>query len=120
VPARSVRIVNASRGTVLAERAEMADSFWARGCGLLGRSTLPAGEGLLIVPARAVHCIGMAFPIDVVHLDRAGRVLKVVANLRPHRFGPLVWRSRAVVELPAGTAATTGTREGDEVELQPL
>ena len=118
--ARRVRVVNATHGTVLAERAEVADSFWSRGRGLLGRSALPAGEGLIIEPARAVHCVGMTFPIDVIHLAREGRVLKVVSNLRPYRFGPFVRHSHRVVELPAGAAAAASTRVGDQVELQEV
>ena len=117
---RRVRVVNTSRGTVLAEQADVADSFWTRGRGLLGRSSLPAGEGLVIVPAKSVHCIGMAFPIDVVHVDRGGQVLKVVRSLRPQRFGPLVWRSHLVVELPAGVADATGTKAGDTLELEDV
>ena len=116
---RAVRVVNATRATVLAERAGLADAFATRARGLLGRAALPAGEGLVIRPCNAVHTLGMAFPIDVVHLDAEGRVLHVVAGLKPWRLGPLVHHSRAVVELPAGRAAATGTEPGDLVELRP-
>ena len=92
----------------------------ARLRGLLGRAELPDGEALVIVPASSVHCLGMAFPIDVLHLARDGMVLKVVPDLKPWRLGPLVWRSHSVVELPAGTAAATETQPGDRVELEPL
>ena len=102
---------------MLATRAEVADSFWARLRGLLGRAELPAGDGLVLVPAGSVHCLGMAFPIDVLHLARDGRVLRVVPELKPWRLGPLVGRSHSVVELPAGTAAATDTRAGDRIEL---
>ncbi len=118
--ARQVRVLNTTRGTMLAERADVADSFWSRGRGLLGRAALKPGQGLVIVPARAVHCIGMAFPIDVLHLDHQGRVLRVVPNLRPYRFGPLVWRSHYVVELPAGSTLAAMTSPGDVVALQPI
>src|SRR5215208_5812611 len=101
---RQVRVLNTTRGTILAERADLADSFCARGRGLLGRARLAPGEGLVIVPAQAVHCVGMTFPIDVIHILRDGRVARVVPNLRPYRFGPPVWRSHYVVELPVGTA----------------
>lgn len=114
-----VRVVNVTRGTVLAERAQLADSFLGRACGLLGRATLPPGEGLVIRPCRSVHTFGMAFPIDVIHLDGDGRVIKILAGLPPHRFGPLIWRSHAVLELPASTAAATGTQHGDVIELGP-
>jgi hypothetical protein len=59
----------------------------------------------------------MTFPIDVVHLDADSRVLRVVADLRPWRLGPLVRGSRLVVELPAGIVRATGTRVGDVVQL---
>ena len=115
---RPLRVVNATRGTVLAERADLADSVLARARGLLGRATLAPGEGLVLRPCNAVHTLGMAFPIDVVHLDADSRVLRVVADLRPWRLGPLVRGSRVVVELPAGTALATGTGQGDEVRLE--
>jgi uncharacterized membrane protein (UPF0127 family) len=115
---RQVRIVNLTRRVVLAERADLADSFLTRARGLLGRSAPAPGEGLVIRPCNAVHTVGMTFSIDVIHLDADSRVLRVVADLRPWRFGPLVRGSRVVFELPAGTALATGTRQGDEVRLE--
>jgi uncharacterized protein len=115
---RQVRIVNVTRGAVLAERADLADSLFARARGLLGRSGLAPGDGLIIRPCSAVHTVGMTFPIDVVHLGADSRVLRVVADLRPWRLGPLVRGSRVVVELPAGTTRATGTSEGDLVQLE--
>src|SRR5215210_470475 len=97
-----LRVVNATRGSVLAERVEVAASSWRRMRGLLGRPPLAAGEGLLIVPCQGVHTMGMAYPIDVVHLDRDGVVRKVLRAIKPWRHGPLVWRSRMVLELAAG------------------
>jgi uncharacterized membrane protein (UPF0127 family) len=114
---RSVRIVNESRGAVLATRATVADSFWSRFRGLLGRPELAEGDGLVIEPCSSVHMLGMSFAIDALHLDRSGTVLRVVPELRPNRFGPLVRHSHTVLELPAGTAAATGTVAGDRVAI---
>jgi uncharacterized membrane protein (UPF0127 family) len=116
---RHVRVVNVTRNVVLAERADLADSFLTRARGLLGRSAPASGDGLVIRPCNAVHTVGMTFPIDVIHLDADSRVLRVVADLRPWRLGPLVRGSRVVVELPAGTASATGTEQGDAIQLQP-
>ena len=113
-----LRVVNHSRDTVLAECAEVAASSWRRMRGLLGRSALVAGQGLLIAPCQGVHTLGMRYPIDVVHLDRDGVVRKVLHAVRPWRLGPMVWRSRCVLELPAGAAAETVV--GDQVALLPL
>jgi uncharacterized membrane protein (UPF0127 family) len=120
---RTVRVVNLDTGHELAARAGVATSFWARGRGLLGRRALPPGEGLVIEACRQVHMFFMAFPIDVLHVRRLtpeeGEVTRVLEALRPNRLGPWVWRSDYVVELPAGTAARTGTRVGHRIALRP-
>ena len=113
-----LRVVNLSRDTVVAECAEVAASSWRRMRGLLGRPALVAGQGLLIVPCQGIHTLGMHYPIDVVHLDRHGVVRKGLHAVRPWRFGPLVWRSRCVLELPSGAAGETVT--GDQLVLAPL
>jgi uncharacterized membrane protein (UPF0127 family) len=116
----SVRVRNLSRETDLACNASMADSFWRRLRGLLGRTGLEQGEGLVIVPCSSVHMLGMRFPLDVLHLDRSGTVLRALPNLKPGQLGPLVWRSHVAVELPAGTIAASGTMAGDRVVLEPV
>ncbi len=113
-----VRIVNQSRGAVLAARASVADTFWSRFRGLLGRTELTEGDGLVIEPCGSVHMLGMKFSVDALHLDRGGTVLRVVPELRPNRFGPLVRRSHTVLELPAGTAAATGAVAGAQVAIE--
>src|SRR3954470_8578511 len=116
--AASVRVRNVSRETDLASCASMADSFWRRLRGLLGRDGLERGEGLVIVPCNSVHMLGMRFPLDVLHLDRSGTVVRALPNLRPGQFGPMVWRSHMAVELPVGTIAASGTVAGDRVSIE--
>lgn len=112
---RAVRVENATRGTVLAERAELADTPWRRLKGLLGRSGLLSGEGLVIRPCQGIHTWFMAFPIDVLHVDRAGVVRRIVDAMAPNRVGPIVWDARYVVELPAGAARASSTQVGDRL-----
>jgi uncharacterized membrane protein (UPF0127 family) len=111
-------VVNATSGQTLAERADVAATSWRRMRGLLGRPPLAPGQGLLIRPCQGVHTLGMAYPIDVVHLDRELVVRKVLRGLRPWRIGPLVWRASIILELPAGVA--DGTSDGDRLTLEPL
>ena len=94
----------------------MADTSRKRRTGLLGRESLPAGQGLWIAPCEAVHTIGMKFPIDVLFLDRAKKVLKVREKMGPARIAVCL-RAYSVLELPAGTAAATGTAPGDQLEF---
>lgn len=106
-------IENRTRGTLVAERAEVANRSWSRLKGLLGRSRFEPGQALVITPCQGVHTLFMAFPIDVVHVDRRGVVQRIIPELAPNRFGPVLWDTHYVVELPAGTARLTGTQIGD-------
>jgi len=87
--------------------------------GLLGRRSLPAGEGLLIRPAPSIHTFFMRFPIDAVFLSRAGEVMKISADVRP-------WRTRscrrayAVLELAAGEAERRGITARDHLTAEAL
>ena len=113
-----MRLVNATRGTVLAERAGLARRALERLRGLLGRSSLPEGEGLVIEPCTSIHTFFMRFPIDVLFLDAQGRVLRAIAALGPWRATRIYPRAARVAELPAGTLLRTGTAEGDLVRME--
>jgi uncharacterized membrane protein (UPF0127 family) len=97
---------------VARSQAWLAETFWARSRGLLGRPPLRPGEALKIAPCNSIHCFFMRVPIDVVFLNAAGVVLKVCINVRPWR-GRIKWRAKAVVELAAGEASRLGLQEGD-------
>lgn len=113
----SLRAVNRTRNAVLVERGHIADNAWSRLCGLLGHPPLQPGEGLLLRGEKAIHTIGMTFAIDVLFLDRGGRVVHLIHSMQPLRLSPFVSRAVDVLELPAGTLARTGTTVGDEVIL---
>lgn len=113
-----MRIRNATRGTQLASQAQAAGSFASRLVGLLGRSSLRAGEALVLDPCSSVHTAFMRFPIDVVYVDRDGKVVKVVSDLKPFRASGVLRGRCSVIELPSGTAASTRTIPGDEISFE--
>jgi uncharacterized membrane protein (UPF0127 family) len=115
--APSVHRLRTSDGTVVCERCELPESWFARMRGLLGRSSLEPGSGMLIDAAPSVHMFFMRFPIDVLFLDRDWRVVRVVHGLRPWRVAG-ARRAVAALELPAGTAAEAGIEEGDVLYLE--
>jgi uncharacterized protein len=109
-------IVNLTRGNTVCV-GELADRPLSRMRGLIGRSGLPAGEGLLLRPAPSIHTAFMRFPIDALFLDGDLRVLQVVEGLRPWRMASKRG-ARAVLELSAGESARRGVRVGDQLELR--
>lgn len=110
-----VRVVNRSRdGSVVCERALVADNPLLRLRGLLGRASLPAGEGMLFRGESSIHSAFMRFRFDAVFMDRDFRVVGLAQDIPP-------WRARAVkgarniLELAAGEIARTGVRVGDQL-----
>ena len=112
----TARVLGAG-GAVVCERCEVPKSSFARARGLLGRTGLERGSGMLIDAAPSVHMFFMRFPIDVVFLDRDWKVVRVVHGLRPWRVAG-ARRAVAALELPAGTAAEAGIEEGDVLSLE--
>jgi uncharacterized membrane protein (UPF0127 family) len=101
-------------GEVVVDQCVVADSPVSRLRGLLGRSELRPGEGLLLRPASAIHTCFMRFPIDAVFLDEEMRVLRISDDLRPWRAASRRG-ARAVLELPAGESARRGLAVGENL-----
>jgi hypothetical protein len=59
----------------------------------------------------------MKFPIDLVYLDRRLRVRKVRHAVPPWRLSACL-TAHSILELPAGSAAETGTMVGDELSIE--
>jgi uncharacterized membrane protein (UPF0127 family) len=101
-------------GRVVCERCDEARTLGERTRGLLGRKGLEPGEGLLIRRTSSIHTFFMAFPIDVVFLDRSERVRSIARGVRPFRVR-LRPGSRSVLELAAGEAARVGIEPGSRL-----
>jgi len=111
--------VRTAGGTIVCERCEVPGSTFARMRGLLGRSGLEPGTGMLIDAAPSVQMFFMRFPIDVVFLDRDFTIVGIRHRLAPWRVAG-AWKAVAALELPAGAAGQAGLAEGDVLVLEPL
>ncbi len=110
-----MRVENVDRGTVVGDRIRLASSLKDRTVGLLATRHLEPGEGLWIEHAPSIHMFFMRFAIDAVFVSEAGRVTKVVPNLKPWR---VVWWARGArdcLELPVGASAQAQIQVGDEL-----
>ena len=113
---------NETRGTVLAQRVEVAASLWARFMGLMGRAELAPGHALWLA-GNGIHMFFMRFPIDAVFLSRPAsdgsrRVVSTHRAVRPWiGLIPLVRGAESLLELPVGAIDASGTMPGDTVRL---
>ncbi|MEO8252339.1 MAG: DUF192 domain-containing protein [Chloroflexota bacterium] len=117
---RYLRITNITRETSLALRIRVASSLSDRVVGLLRTPEVLPGEGLLIERTSSIHMWFMRYPIDVVFVDRSGRVTRTVSRLKPWR---LVWWARGArdcIELRAGALDGTDTVRGDQLAFEEL
>ncbi len=111
-------IVNERTGRVVASAVEIAGTSEARRRGLLGRDSLDPSAAMIIAPCSSIHTFFMRFVIDVVFVDRGGRVLKIVRDVKPWRIA-LSARAYAVVELNGGAAERGELKLGDQLLLRP-
>jgi uncharacterized membrane protein (UPF0127 family) len=112
---REVFVYNKSKETFLAFRVAFADSIFGRLIGLLGRRSLKPDAGVWIVPANAIHTVGMLFSFDVVMIDKDFRVVSVTEMVKPFRVLLPKRRAESVIELPAHTIFRSRTQVGDQL-----
>ena len=85
--------------------------------GLLGRTGLEAGEGLLLSdPTGSIHMFFMRFAIDAVFLTRDLEVVRVIDGLKPWRLARAGGAKR-ILELGSGEAARLRIEVGDRLVL---
>ncbi len=111
------RIINETRGTVLAQDVRVADGIWSRFWGLMGRKSLAENAGLLLKPSTSIHTAFMRFPIDVVFLSRSLRVVKVVPEMKPFRASIAFGGAHSALELNAGAALKAQVEKDDQLAL---
>jgi len=117
-----VYVYNKTRETFVATDAAIADSYFPRLIGLLGKTKRWAqhGRGLWIVPSRGVHTIGMLFPIDLIFLGKQKEVVHVEEHVRPFRISRVSLKATSVLELPPHTIYRSRTQVGDQFEIARL
>ncbi|HLW52773.1 MAG TPA: DUF192 domain-containing protein [Candidatus Angelobacter sp.] len=118
VEPRKICVRNSTRGTVVGDQVTIADTLLSRVVGLLGKTMLPQGAGLLIHPSQGVHTLGMKFPIDVIFLDRRLRVLEMRRALKPFRMTSLNFTAASVLELPVNAIENSLTEVDDQLAIE--
>ena len=100
---------------------ELADTADERSRGLMHRQTLPRGAGMLFVydePQRAVFWMkNTLIPLDMIFVDRTGRVSHVHGNAIPGDLSPIDGGAKvfAVLEINGGLAERYGIGVGSQM-----
>jgi uncharacterized protein len=116
---RSVNILSVKNKIQIADKCLIAERFFDRLRGLIGKKAMKSGEGMLLKPCNDIHMWFMSIPIDVVFVSRESesQLLKVTSvheNVRPWKILPLSDRKASeTIELPIGTIQRCEIRAGD-------
>jgi uncharacterized membrane protein (UPF0127 family) len=101
----------------LAAHVEAAHGFVGRALGWMGRREPGPGCAIHLSPCGSVHTWFMRFALDLVFLDRAGTVVRVVGNVRPWRVALGGRGAHSVIESPAAAGLAGRVRLGERLVL---
>lgn len=101
---------NSTRIRVLSENDELilenvllADRFFFRLKGLMGKDNLEDDEGLLIRPCNSIHTFFMKFNLDVAFIDKSFEILEIYRDFAPNKLSKIYKDSKFVLEARAGS-----------------
>ena len=107
------QILRKNDQVIILADGEVADGYFSRLVGLIGKRKLAEGQGLLFPKCNSIHMWMMSMPIDVLFLkvnsseEKVAREWTVVSlhrALQPWRILPVTCMSaNDVLELPVGT-----------------
>lgn len=112
-----VKAINTTKNIVIVSRVRVANNPVTRFLGLLPESHLPEDDGLLLVPCRSIHSYFMRFIFDAVFIDKTNKVVHLIENMKPWTASSYIWKSKKVLELPAGTISRKSIEINDIIEF---
>lgn len=102
---------------VLVPNCKIAGDFFSRFFGLMGRRAIGADEAILFPKCDSIHTFFMRFAIDVVMVDREGRVIGVKEAMAPWRLLLPRRGIRHIIELGAHRSRELGITTGTMLQI---
>lgn len=99
-------------------KIKIADNFFARLIGLIGKKNLRRDSGLLIAPCQSIHMLFMRFSIDAIYIDKNFVIKKIVRNLKTWTGFSICLSAWGVVEVAAGEAERLNLKVGEKLEVK--
>mgnify|MGYP006300385265 CR=1 FL=1 len=112
-----VSITNKKNKKLIGSHIKVAKNPISRMIGLLTKSSLPEGTGLLIVPCRSIHSFFMKFEFDAVFLDKNDMVTYLIEEMKPFKVSKYAGKAKKVLELPAKAIKKYDITFGDTLEI---
>ncbi len=97
----------------------IADRYFTRLCGLIGKKEMNRGEGMLFPKCNSIHMWMMSIPLDVVFLktitpQKEWSIVEMRSHLKPWKLLPVnCFKADDVLELPSGTIESIGLKNGE-------
>jgi uncharacterized protein len=113
--AKLYKIKQDETAQLLIENLELAESFFARGKGLLGRKHLAENAALWIKPCNNIHTCFMNFAIDCIFVNKKMQIEKIVSAIKPYKIIGPFWKASSVFETAAGQAEKWNLKVGDQL-----
>lgn len=93
------------------------NTFFKRLKGLMFQIKPLQNEAVVLEPCNSIHMFFMFFPIDVVFLNQANRVVRVKENVKPWTVIFPVKHAYKTIELPVGSIMKHSITEGCIVKV---
>ena len=95
---------------------KVADSFFSRLLGLMGKKEMKDNQALLITKCNSIHTFFMRFNMDAVFFDKNMVVKKSVKSIKPCSVAA-EWSSSAVLEFMSKGNEKTQVEENDKIKI---
>jgi uncharacterized protein len=105
-------------GQVVLGNCLIANHFFSRFLGLMGRRGMPSIDALVFPACNSIHTFFMRFSIDVVLCDSRGEIVEIVTAMAPWRL--LLPRKHVthIIEMKAGRCAELEIVTGNRLECE--
>lgn len=109
-----IKLISKENEVVL-ENVVIADSFFSRLKGLMGKNTIKDDEGLLIRPCNSIHTFFMKFNLDIAFIDKNFIVLEIYRDLAPNKLSKIYKKSKFVIESKTGSLYKL--KKGEQIQI---
>jgi|DewCreStandDraft_4_1066084.scaffolds.fasta_scaffold05038_9 uncharacterized membrane protein (UPF0127 family) len=104
-------------GKKILKNIEIADNFFKRVKGLIGKKHINNEYGLFIPFCNSIHTFFMASTIDVIMTDEKLKVIYTKENLKPFGFA-VYFKATHTFEFASGAIRNKKIKKGDMFKLK--